>query len=372
MAQFLLILPLLIISTFAAPTELPLTTIAKGSYIRSIQLADSSLLSCNTPGFQAINIYKDTKLFSTVPNPSYPNITGTDYTDCFLFTSSNINNAILLTARYHTGCIGAHLVKGNSCTYYSLPTWISKDNGKTWSSLSNDFNISYPSNDVQNCGIWEPFIYEIKGLDGSINLVYFYATEYLDSNKKKQQNIVSQICQVSEDNYKFICDSDVTVVSSTGSYDELPSVTQLNNGTIIAAMDTNYPCTTGHTWNTTNSVVISYDGGKTYNESTRQIIYDLYHNRTWSAISSGIASNDDIIVLTSMLMTGISAFDTQYVIYTVSTDGVNWNQYKVVSTEEAYWPNVYVVNKKDLYIEMNIHGESGNAVSVRTTNPITG
>eukprot|EP01084_Bolivina_argentea_P318455 552267_1 len=354
------------------PNDLPLTTIGKkGTYPRSIQLTDSSIISCNNYGYDYLAIYKDNKVLSTVYNPLYPNIAGTDYTDCFLFTSNNINNQILLTARFHTGCVGSHLVKGNSCKYYSLRTWVSGDQGKTWNPPNGSVTttLSYKSNNPSNCGIWEPFIYETKW-NNKINLMYYYALEYLDSKNNKQQNIVSMPC-ILDDKGVFTCDDkNIVNVSYSGSYDGMPSITQLSDGTLLCAMDTNYPCKSGHTWNTTSSIIKSFDGGETWNESSRHILYDLSDMRGWSSTSSGIAYNGEIIVMSSMLNNGVITTDHQYIIYSDSYDGYNWNSYTLVSTNQGFWPNVYLINNTDLYIEFNDVSDAPDAVSVRTTYPI--
>ena len=361
----ILLLITLIVGSLSLPNDLAISPISKGGYVRSYQLPDSTLLSCNKDNNQYINIYKKNEnnntwsLLSKVQNPSYPNVTNTDFANCFLFSSTNINNKVLIAARYHTNCQES----GTHCLYYSIRVWISDNLGKTWDGgNTNGYivdQVSYPTQETSNCGLWEPFIYEIKTPSNQINLNIYYAKEYLNKDGKKKQNITQQTSITMGKTW-----GNMIIASGSGSRDGMPSVTQFIDGTVIVSMENPWPINDGHF---TLQTIKSYDGGLTYPESSRQIIFDPDGNNGWQSSASGIgySNKSGKIIITSILDDGLHGNDTQqYIQYSDSVDGYNWNSFTIVNTKNAFWPNVYLYNE-ELYIEFNSDG-----VAYTTTYPV--
>eukprot|EP01084_Bolivina_argentea_P166088 288442_1 len=336
------------------PIDLPVVFIGNGGYVRTAQLPNKNVLSCNGGG-AFIHIYQKSSTNNTwnpisqLKNPAVIT-TGTDFGNCFLYSSTHINNKIILATRFHTGCNDIH------CLYYSIRVWISTDNGKTWKSNTNNTGyivdeLTYTQQSNSNCGLWEPFIYEIYSPSNpnNISLNIYYSKEYLDSKHSKQQNIV-QKTSIDEG----ITWTQTIIASSSGSRDGMPAVTQFIDGTVFLSMEMPWPINSGHF---RTSVIKSYDGGLTYPESTRQ--YILCPNAPWQSSSSGIAFSNKTgtIVVTSMLDNGLSASEEQYVVYSDSFDGYHWKTFTLVNTQHGFWPNVYVMDD-DLYVEFNSNGKS--------------
>ena len=84
----------------------------------------------------------------------------------------------------------------------------------------------------------------------------------------------------------------------------MPLVMQFIDGTVILAMENTWPKGSGHF---TLQTIKSYDGAKSFKESSRQIIFDPLQTSGWQSSASGIgySNKTGTIIVTSTLDNGL-------------------------------------------------------------------
>jgi len=238
------------------------------------------------------------------------------------------NGRLLCSFRHHT-------IQPNKPTIYRIEVCYT-DNMDHWTFLGTVDAYSTSA----KTGIWEPFLFQVPN---SNNLYCAYAKE-LSSG---EQNIVARISTDGGANWG----SEFIISHTANSRDGMPTVTTLNDGSLLAVFEGWWAGTRGKF--TVNSRR-SFDQGRTWTQP--QVIHQSPGSHNSGAPWATKIENGSLVVafMTDEDWTGGLNWPAYASIKVLTgnpgSGGVSWNDLQVVAPPSDYWPSVYSWNEGKLIL----------------------
>jgi len=245
------------------------------------------------------------------------NVTGSDLANPDLYQLPN--GRLLCAFRHHT-------IHPNKPIIYRIEVCYT-DDMQNWNFLGTVEAYTTSS----KVGIWEPFLFQIPNNN---NLYCAYAKELSTG----EQNIVARVSVDGGANWggEFI------ISHTSGSRDGMPTVTTLNDGSLLAVFEGFWSGTWGKF---TVNIRRSFDQGRTWEQP--QIIHQSPQSHNSGAPWATKLSNGLVVVtfMTDEDWTGSQNWpqyaSIKLLIGNPGSGGITWSDLQLIASPSSFWPSIY-------------------------------